>query len=272
MSISDNNRARKANNSKPKKLAMLEHALGYARMGWPVSRRPSDGKTCRCREGADCRNKGKHPIAQLAPRGFKNATTNSKKIKQWWGRYPRAGIGMPTGEASELVVIDTDHKNGKDGRITLAKLERELGPLPDTRTSQTPNGGGKHGYFKNPGGIINSDSKLGPGLDTRGEGGFVVLPPSHDGLYRWIGNSPIAELPKPWIGHLRDMRGKQQRPSQGEQKIKPETKPKTDIEKVVDALRILPNGIDVTRSEWVRVGVAMHAATGGDEARVQGVQ
>ena len=120
--------------------------------------------------------------------GFKDATTDEQLIEKMWKRWPAAMIGMPTGPVSSRWVLDIDVKDGRDGRATLAALEREHGALPPTLTTLTPSGG-EHRFFRwedeHP---IGSRVALGAGLDTRGAGGYVILPPSmrEDGAcYYW---------------------------------------------------------------------------------------
>jgi Bifunctional DNA primase/polymerase, N-terminal/Primase C terminal 2 (PriCT-2) len=191
------------------------------------------------------------------PNGFKHATTDEKTITRWWREYPDAGIGMPTGTASGMIVIDIDSKNGKDGTLALKKL-RHLVPLPKTRTAFTPSGG-KHLYFKDPGGIHSSTDKLGVGLDVRGDGGYVVLPPSHDSLYDWMRGDDgyvhrTAELPKAWVEHLRSLSA-----ASAASAFLPAADPKA----VAAALAVIPNGVDVGWGDWNRVGMATFRATGG---------
>src|SRR5262249_55197685 len=162
---------------------------------------------CACGD-AGCKSHGKHPLGDLVPKGFKDATTDEKTINRWWRKYPDAGLGMPTGAESGMIVIDIDSKKGRDGTLALKKL-RHLPPLPKTRTALTPSGG-THLYFKDPGGIRSSTDRLGVGLDVRGDGGYVVLPPSHGGLYKWVRDGEgyvnhIAELPEAWVEHLRSL-------------------------------------------------------------------
>jgi hypothetical protein len=97
-------------------------------------------------------------------------------IRSWWGRWPQANIGLVTGEGSGLVVLDVDPRHG--GHAGLEEMERRFGPLPATVEAQT-GGGGRHLLFKHPGERIpNSAGLLGPGLDIRGDGGYIVVPPS----------------------------------------------------------------------------------------------
>jgi hypothetical protein len=125
----------------------------------------------------------------LAPRGSKHptmkawqdrATTDTDIIATWWTANPSANVCIATGRASGILVLDVDDKDDAGGSATLAALEREHGDLPLTYTVGTGSGGVHH-YFTYDGidfHLGNSAGKLGPGLDTRGEGGQVVAPPS----------------------------------------------------------------------------------------------
>ena len=116
----------------------------------------------------------------LTRNGFKDATTDPTIIATWQAQHPDCLWGMPTGLASGIVVLDVDVKNGAPGDASLAKLQDELGKhLFSTRTHTTQSGG-FHLLFIAPDNVTirNSASKLGPGLDIRGEGGYVVVPPS----------------------------------------------------------------------------------------------
>ena len=135
--------------------SMLEAALSMARDGLRVF-------PC----GAN-----KQPLCE---HGFKDATTNEATIRAWWTRWPDAGIGLPTGKINNVVVLDVDQdeKKGIDGEAALqVVVDREGVTLPATRMVRTPRGG-LHVYFKYPGQTVkNSTSKIGPGLDIRGDGG-----------------------------------------------------------------------------------------------------
>jgi hypothetical protein len=97
-------------------------------------------------------------------------------IQSWWGRWPEANIGLITGEGSGLVVLDVDPRHG--GNTGIEELERQFGELPVTVEAQTGSGG-RHLLFKHPGQRVpNSAGILGPGLDVRGDGGYIVVPPS----------------------------------------------------------------------------------------------
>jgi hypothetical protein len=169
---------------------MLATALAYAKQGLPIF---------------PCRTDNKAPIT---PNGCKDASIDEKQITMWWTRYPSAMIGMATGKPSGRWVLDTDidPSKGIDGSKELEQLIAKNGPLPTTLTSQTPCGG-KHRFFVDNGtvSIKNSQSKLAPGIDTRGDGGYVILPPSvnADGTpYVWSnGADPVVEAPV-WLLNL----------------------------------------------------------------------
>jgi hypothetical protein len=142
-----------------------------------------------------CEPRGKKPLCE---HGLKDASTNEETIRTWWARSPDANIGHPTGQH---IVLDVD---GPEGEAALAELEAEHGKLPVTRTAQT--GKGKHLYFSADGSKLrNSVSKLGPHLDIRGEGGYVIVPPSvhqNGKRYEWV-DPQIKSAPLPaWVAAL----------------------------------------------------------------------
>jgi len=99
---------------------------------------------------------------------------------------------VPTGKKSSVVVLDVDVDDGPE---SLARLERAGAPVPKTARRRT-GGGGSHLFFRYPRerDIRNSAGLLGLGLDVRGEGGYVVVPPSRtQGPYEWVDTSPFAE-------------------------------------------------------------------------------
>ena len=122
--------------------------------------------------------KGPKAKAPYTTNGYKDATTNIEQIKKWWSQIPNANIGIPTGKKSGFCVIDIDQGNGKDGEKSFSKLE-----LPeDIKTLQvsTPSGG-RHLLFKCPDDLeVKNDTGmiLGDWIDIRGEGGYIIAPPS----------------------------------------------------------------------------------------------
>lgn len=173
-----------------KKNSCLDAALAYARSGirvFPVNGIVNGKCTC---AGSRCSSPGKHPATK---KGFKDATTDTNKIKRWWKDMPGANVGIPTGMDNGLFVLDIDLD--KDGETSLKQLQNEHGALPKTSVVNT-GGGGRHFYFRYPaGGIRNSASKLGPGIDVRGDGGYIVAPPSRHASgeqYNWAKGGSLA--------------------------------------------------------------------------------
>lgn len=117
-------------------------------------------------------------------------------LAQWFAQWPGANIGIVTGEISNLIVLDVDPKHGGDD--SLKELERRFGTLSDTVEAHT-GGGGRHLYFTHPGGFVPNRAGLAQGVDLRGDGGYVVAPPSlHPSgqLYAWArGRSPEEMAP-----------------------------------------------------------------------------
>src|SRR5437867_1915259 len=107
---------------------------------------------------------------------FQQRRPTEAEARAWFCGSPEAGIGIVTGAISGLVVVDIDVRHGGDG--ALDHLEREYGRLPTTVECLT-GGGGRHLYFAHPGGlVVRNKVGLAPGLDLRGDGGYVVAPPS----------------------------------------------------------------------------------------------
>jgi hypothetical protein len=124
-------------------------------------------------------------------------------VAEWFRRWPDANVGIVTGEISNLIVLDIDPKHGGDA--TLERLERKFRPLSDTVEAVT-GGGGRHLYFAHPGGLTRNRAGLAQGIDLRGDGGYVVAPPSiHPSgqPYEWVPNHgpdeiTLAPLPR-WL-------------------------------------------------------------------------
>ena len=168
---------------------MLNHALKYAGMGWPVF---------------PLAPRSKVPIA--GTNGFQDATTDEKLIGEWWRRWPEANIGLATGVAFTVIDIDLKPDKDIDGHQSLKELEKIHGAIPETITSLTGSGG-THYLFNPVKGMRLSAGVIGPGIDTRGEGGYIVAPPStHDKTgkpYTWAidyepGDLNLADMPD-WL-------------------------------------------------------------------------
>lgn len=179
-------------------------ALQYASIGWqvlPLHAIDAAGK-CTCKN-PKCSAPGKHPLTQ---HGLQDATKDPTIISQWWSRWPFANVGIATGTVSNLVVLDIDPRHNGDD--TLFDLEVSNGKLPLTLEALT-GGGGKHILFSHPGRRIPNDSKgiiFGQGIDVRGDGGYIVAPPSihvSKNQYDWEASSdPITDKPIPMPGWM----------------------------------------------------------------------
>jgi hypothetical protein len=143
-----------------------------------------------------CAVRAKEPAT---PRGCKDATADPHMIRHWWGLEPQYNLAVATGAVSGIIAIDID---GPDAEAELRKLELEHGALPATVEVITARG--RHLYFKAPKlPVRNSTGKIGPGIDVRGDGGYVLSPPSvhpTGKTYRWSVDSANALAPPPaWL-------------------------------------------------------------------------
>lgn len=144
---------------------MMEWALKYATDGFAVFPvyEPIGLNLCSCGK-VGCR--GKHP---RTPNGVNDATTNAETIRGWWTKWPNASIGMATGAKSSLAVIDLDGPEGIESGRSLSLVSSVIAMT----------GNGKQLFYADAEGKLrNSVKKLAPGIDTRGAGGYVVVPPS----------------------------------------------------------------------------------------------
>jgi Bifunctional DNA primase/polymerase, N-terminal/Primase C terminal 1 (PriCT-1) len=160
---------------------MLRSALTLARKGLHVF---------------PCQPRDKRPAVA---NGVKAATADADTIRRWWRQDPEFNIGIATGIPSGVFVVDVD---GIDAESELRKLETQYGALPPTIEVITARG--RHAWFKMPDAPIrNSAGKLGPGLDIRATGGYVLVPPSVHPTgrrYEWSVDcaSTIADAPS-WL-------------------------------------------------------------------------
>lgn len=163
-------------------MSHLPEALQLAQLGWKVfALGPTGHPYPNCKE---CRRKC------LAPLDYENCdhlichatyagTSDPTRLKAMWGQLPHSLIGVRTGAPSGIVVIDFDlHNAAKNGWLSAQKLQ-DKGWTPRTVSGMT-GGGGLHLIYSHPGVPIpnNNTGKLGPGADVKGEGGFVIAPPS----------------------------------------------------------------------------------------------
>jgi hypothetical protein len=183
------------------RLLLRDAALGYASRGipvlplhYPLSHRGSlqsltDGRpmvaswpslSCSCRDPG-CGQVGKHPLGSLVPHGVRDATTNRARILAWWIRHPQANIGLATGHTFD--VLDVDGAAGTQAIRELAAMHGLVSAGPLVRT-----GGGWHFYLA-PTGLGNVHPAGLECVDWRGQGGYVVAPPSRHATghpYQWV--------------------------------------------------------------------------------------
>ncbi len=191
-----------------------EWALAYLARGWSVvpihtvglrSREaPGDAgsihvgsgePSCSCLR-ADCPSAGKHP--RIRWEAYTRSRPSAELVNDWFRRWPEANVGVVTGRVSGVIVLDIDPRNA--GEASLLELEATVGVLPSTATVLT-GGGGRHLWYLSGEAIVPS-RPLGPGLDLKGEGGLVVVPPSlhmSGHRYCWVGESapPASVAPMP---------------------------------------------------------------------------
>jgi hypothetical protein len=156
----------------------LEAALTYADMGWRVH--PLHGITkdggCTC-GNPECppKRRGKHPRINDWPN---QASCNEATIRSWWKKWPDSNVGIVTGAISGIAVLDID---GPEGEESIKGLN-----LPVTVEVKTRRG--RHLYFRHPGYPVKNCVGMLSGLDLKGDGGYVVAPPSKhaEGNYTWI--------------------------------------------------------------------------------------
>lgn len=142
-----------------------------------------------------CQPNGKVP---LTLNGYKDASSDVADIEAWWDAYPEANIGFTTGRDNDVAVIDVDVKGNAKGLESFAQLMQE-GITFDTKSVKTPSGG-FHYYFLYPKGVdvIKNRVNVRPGIDVRGDGGYVLAPNSSINDEHYANTSPgkeIAEMP-----------------------------------------------------------------------------
>jgi len=139
--------------------SLAQAALGYVEKGLPVF---------------PCNAQNKRPLTE---NGFHDASADAETVRRWWERWPNAMIGMPTGKATGFWVLDVDDPESFESTLSIE--------LPPTRRVDT--GKGYHLYFRfDPDRPVRNAQKNGkgwpfpalPGAETRGDGGYVIVPPS----------------------------------------------------------------------------------------------
>jgi len=163
---------------------MLNAALAYAEKGWRVHPLiPKDKKP-------------------LIAKWQEMATADAIIITEWWTKWPSANIGIATGEGSGFFVLDVD---GEKGSRSLTVMENEIGPIPETLEAKTGTGGRHLLLQMATDREIRNKQNFMPGLDIRGEGGYIMVAPSihpNGRSYEWPYGieTAIAEPPVAFLG------------------------------------------------------------------------
>jgi hypothetical protein len=123
------------------------------------------------------------------PNGFKDAAIATHGLSPLWLRHPGALVGVPTGPASGLAVLDVDIAKGGDGWWSANR-----GRLPATRMHETRSSG-LHVLFNYRAGLKCSVAKIAPGIDVRAEGGYIIWWPA-TGFS--VVDHPLADWPD-WL-------------------------------------------------------------------------
>lgn len=169
-----------------------------------VDRSPSLGLAARSLAAAGvpvfpCVVEGKRPLTR---RGFLDASSDPEQVAAWWSRTPNANIGIPTGAPSGVVVVDVDVHGPHDGRAafqraTDAGLVDGAGLLVRTPT------GGAHVYFPaTPGREQRSWQAATAGVDFRGDGGYIIAPPSRRIIDGSVCRYEVADIAAHSVGHV----------------------------------------------------------------------
>lgn len=160
---------------------MLSYALDYVKKGFAVFPLKQD----------------KTPYIA---NGFQRATRDEMQIETWWKRWPNANIGIATGQMSNgicVIDLDVDEEKGKNGLKAMRDWEQRYGSVLKPSCMAITGRGGMH-YFFHSTEEIKCRINLLPGVDIRGDGGYIMAPPSlhpNGNRYRWRDNLSIDEVP-----------------------------------------------------------------------------
>ncbi|MBV8548292.1 MAG: bifunctional DNA primase/polymerase [Alphaproteobacteria bacterium] len=174
-------------------MTMLNLALSYIKRGLPVFPLVPRSKV---------------PLISKAKggSGCLDATCDTDKILRWWTDCPDANIGLATGAASGIDVLDVDPRhNGHLSLNTLVQKHDKIGKTPIVQTG----GGGLHFLFRHREGMSGSVGLIGEGLDVRADGNYVAAVGSiHESgnAYEWkpglsLDDVPLADWPN-WLSQM----------------------------------------------------------------------
>lgn len=183
--------------SEPQPQPLLTIARAYVQAGRPVFPVCTPLAEGRCVQHGACLNAGKHPMVSWD--AYQTRLPTEAEITRWWSRWPEANIGMATGALSGVIVLDADSNEARQ-----EVLRRGIERTPAVWTGRP---GGVHFWLQHPGRPLKNFTRGLPGLDFRGDGGYVLLPPSRHwtgSTYRWVdGTTELPPAPVPgWLHEL----------------------------------------------------------------------
>ena len=187
----------------------LDWALWWAAHGFsvvPVHYVKPDG-SCSCNQGKDCPSPGKHPAPSRWLR-YQKTRADADTLSCWFdGQFRDHNIGVVTGKISgNVFAVDVDVSEGKMGAESLDDLCMANDDLPQT-LEQITGSGGRHYLLRAPDDITiaTGANTLGDGIDTRGEGGFIVVAPSnHKSGNQYAVNAHDIEQSPEWLVAMLD--------------------------------------------------------------------
>lgn len=238
-------------NESAAKTPQLDAALEYARHGWPIFPvRPN-----------------KHPYTA---HGFLDASADEQKVRSWWKKWPKAGIGLACGAAGVFVVdLDVDKEKGLDA-VSLFEQLRDSRRHGSGLVVRTPRGG-LHLYYKMPTPAVTSTARgekhaTLPGVDLRGEGGYAILPSPADSK-RILEEGDIEDIGEAPAWILEELVGNRRVGPRAEKKEKTASKGPTvdegrgrlSMRELVDIAGALERVDGAERDNWLRVGMALRS-------------
>jgi hypothetical protein len=231
-----------------------ERALEYAALGWrvfpiyEVIDLGEAGWKCACGD-AECGRPGKHPRTKD---GLNEATTDRVTIEGWWSRWPAANVGIATGRASNILVVDADCADGKPGVMNLTALSAKHGGMPNTPIVNSGSGG-FHLYFIWNEHVKTGANVLGEAIDVRSDGGYIIAPPSrhYSGKqYEWRNDQADPITMPDWLRYAKSGGEEKAEKAKGRKRSQPGFK----LEKLESMLKALDPD---ERELWLNVGVVM---------------
>jgi hypothetical protein len=160
----------------PSSGVLIKAAMDYGRLGWSVV--PVEAR-------------GIESLVRWQI--YQHRQPRMTEIGDWFNRWPSSNLAIVTGVVSMLVALDLSPQRG--GEASLKALQQEQTPLPETVEAAV--GERRQLYFSHPGGIVRDRIDLAPGIDLRGDGGYLLAPPSVDASgehYRWVHSPEVFHI------------------------------------------------------------------------------